>query len=345
MATDLNLVGPQLNITRGQQFIPETWLNEILHFRKQRLLTADLFKAWESDVMKGDVYHIPRVSELGVHDKASDTAVSLELINDTDYTITVDTDRYTAVATDILLDRMASYDVRKPYMEAMGYALAKDVSAAALGMRAALNANPALSVFASSNGAITGNGTPITFASILTARRILLENDVMDDAEGPLSDVKLVVSPAQETALMNIQQFISRDFINDPPLIKGFIGTIMGIPVIRTNMIGANSATGYRNGAQASPSPSPGFTGSIYLPKQDPATALPATFTGNSRPVHTAMLVHRDWAGCVMSMKPTFTDSFENREQVNLTVGRQALGMKLYRPNHGVLIHTTGDVV
>jgi hypothetical protein len=266
---------------------------------------------------------------LPVEDKASDTAVSIFSNNDTDFSITVDTDRTCSVGIDILLDVQSSYALRKPYMESMGYALAKDLTGQILGLRAAVNATSAASIFASNNGLLSGNGTAITL--------------VMDG--GDLGGLTLLISPAQEAALYLIPQFISRDFISNQPMVNGQIGTLLGMNVVRTSLIGANTLTGWRNGFLGTPEPTPGAAGSRYLPKQDAFTPLPLLFGGNARPIHTAMLVHSEWAAAVTSMTPTFTESFENREQVNLMVGRQALGAKIYRPGHAALIHTTGDVV
>lgn len=345
MATDINLSGPQLNTTRGQQFIPELWIQEIQMFRQARMLDKSFLKNWGSAVKKGDTFHVPRMTELPVEDKASDTAVSIFANNDTDYVIQVDTDRTVAVGMDILLEAQSSYELRAPYLKAMGYALAKDLTGQILGLRAAVNANASASVFCSSNGLLTGNGTGMTLASLVAARRFLLENDVMDGADIPGGGLCLLISPGQESALFLIPQFISADFIDNKPMKNGQIGTILGMDVIRTSLVGANSLTAWRNGALGAPEPTPGALGSRYLPKQDAFTPLPLLFGGNARPVHTAMLCHSEWAASVTSLAPTFTESFENREQVKLLVGRQALGAKLYRPGHACLIHSTGDAV
>lgn len=345
MATDLNLSGPQVNTTRGQQFIPEMWIREIQMFRKARMLDMGITKTWTSEVKKGDTFHVPRMTELAIEDKVSDTAVSITSNQDTDFVITVDTDRTCSVGIDILLETQSSYELRKPYMEAMGYALAKDITGQLLGLRAGVNANVLSSVFASSTGTIAGNGTGMSLAALMTARRILLENDVMDGDDIPGGGLTLVISPAQEAALYMIPQFISRDFIEGRPMMNGQIGTVLGMNVVRTSLLTANTLTGWKNGFLAAGEPTPGVIGSRYLPKQDAFTGLPLTFTGNARPVHTAMLIHNEWAASVMCMTPRFTESFENREQINLMVGRQALGARLYRPGHAMLIHTSADMV
>ena len=345
MATDTNLSGPQLNTTRGQQFIPELWINEIQMFRMARMLDKNFLKSWGSEVKKGDTYHVPRMTELAVEDKASDTAVAITANNDTDYVIQVDTDRTCSVGIDILLDAQSCYALRQPYIKAMGYALAKDLTGQILGLRAAVNQTATASVFASSNGLITGNGTAITLAAIMTARRFLLENDVSDGEDIADGTLTLLISPAQEAAIMLIPQFISKDFMANQPMMTGQIGKILGMNVVRSSLVGLNSLTGWKNGSSGAPEPTPGVIGSRYLPKQDAFTGLPLIFVGNALGVHSALLCHTEWAASVTSLTPSFTYSFENREQINLMVGRQALGAKLYRPGHAALIHTTGGVV
>jgi hypothetical protein len=344
MPTDVNFSGPVLNTTRGQQFIPELWVNEIQMFRKSRTFDKSFVKTFFANVVKGDTYHVPRVSELAVEDKATDVRVALQSNNDTDFTISVDSDKVSAVGIDVMLDMLSSYELRKPYMEAMGYALAKDFSGTILALRAAIYSTAAFNVFSSSNGLITGNGAAFSYTAFLTARSILLENDVMD-GDNLDNNLVLMISPRQEAAIMGITQFISKDFISNQPVMDGYIGSLLGTPVVRSNLIGANSLTGWRNGASNALEPTPGATGSRYLPKQDAFTALPLTFTGNSAPVHTAILAHKEWAAAVANETPKFTESFENLEQINAIVGRQVYGAKLYRPGHAINIHTSNALV
>jgi hypothetical protein len=328
--------GSIVNLQRGAQFVPEQWLDEIQMFRKARLLDMGVMKFFMSDVTKGDTFHIPRITELASEDKITDQPVNSQSNIDTDFVIAIDTDRVTAVAIDNIMKIVSNYELRRPYLEAMGYALAKDLFGSILGLRAGVFAGGVASnVFSSSTGTIAGNGQPMSLASFLAARTILFENDV------PESDMVLMVSPRQEASLLQINQFTSIDFQNDKPLSSGKIGTLLGIPVIRTSLIGANSLTGWRNGAQGNPEPTPGAAGSRYLPKQDAFTALPLVFTGNSAPVHTAILCHKEWACGVSAKRPSVTQSFENAYQTDLMVSRQVYGSRLYRPNHAVNIHTS----
>lgn len=334
-----SMQGNTVNAVNGQQFIPEIWSKEILAFRRATMLSFDMCKQIEIGSMKkGDTVHIPRMSELTVEDKVPNIPVSIQSNTDTDLIITLDTDRDCAFALDSYLDAVSSYDVRKPYLEAMSYALDRDITGTILGLRGAIMTDPLRSVFVSSTGTIAGNGQPFNFAGFLNARRILMEANV------PRKDWRLYVSPGQEGAIYNIPQFTSADFISNQPIPNGAIGSLMGVPVIVTSLISANSATGWVVGSNPG-EPTPGFTGSRYIPKQDTFTTLPATFAGNSLPVHTALLCHKEWAAAANPVKPKVTQSWENRDQAWLFVGRQVYGARLYRPDHAVLIHTSGTII
>lgn len=335
MALANSISGQPLNTSRGQQFIPEQWLNEIQMFRKARLLPLSMCKLFASDVSYGDTFRIPRISELAVEDKVVDQPVTVTSNLDSEYVIQVDNDKTCSVALDELLEIESKYPLRQPYMQAMGYALAKDITGSILGLRAALYAQTSQNIFVSSNNAISGNGQPFSYAAFLAARAVLFEADVPDN------DLCLIVSPRQEASILTINQFISIDYSNNKPVSDGVIGKLMGIDVIRTSLLGANSATGWRNGASGAQEPTPGVVGSRYNPKQETFTALPTTFTGNAAPVHSAILCHKEWAAGVMMKTPRVTQSWENAEQMWLMVSRQAYGTKLYRPNHAVLIHTS----
>lgn len=335
MSIGNNSHGPQVNTTRGQQFIPEQWLNEVQAFRMSRQLDDSCIKTFGAEVKKGDTFHIPRISELGVEDKASDMPVNIQSNADTDYVLQIDTDRVTAVGIDELLELESSYDIRAPHLMAMGYALAKDFTGSILGLRAAINNNVNQVIYSSSNGLLTGNGLPFSFTAFLTARTMLLDADV------PEEGLVLLVSPRQEMAFYTIPQFISVDYVNDKIIAKGQIGVLMGVKIVRTSMVKANSLTGWKNGAYAVGEPTPGVTGSRYLPKQNAWTSLPLTFGGNAAPVHTAIMMHKEWACGVVTKRPKVTQSFENAYQMHLMVSRQAYGTKVYRDDHAVLIHTS----
>lgn len=340
MAVTNILSGQSFNAETARQFISEMWLPEMMTFRQQRLFqTEGWCKTFGAAVKKGDVFRIPRIGEMTMEDKQTDQPLALQTDANDEYEIRVDTDRTIAFGIDNFTEAMASYAFRQPYVQGMAYVMAKDLCGSILGLRASLYGISAQNIFASSNGAISGNGTAINRAAILAARQLLLESDVDEN------NIMCMVSPAQETDLLSIDQLTSSDYVSGRPQESGMIGNLYGVNFFRTSLIGANSATGWirRVADQVlSTEASPGFTGSKYFPRQDPsAVSLPALFTGNSLPVHTAIMCSREWAAAVLQNNITPEVNYLPERMLTMIAARHSYGAKLYRREHAVLIHTT----
>jgi hypothetical protein len=235
----------------------------------------------------------------------------------------------------------SAYDLRSEITRESGYALARDLDSTVLAHRAVINAVPSQVIYASSNGLVTGNGQPLSYAILLAAAAILDEADVPDEGR------VLLVGAGQSMQLLNINQFISRDYSDGNAVSNGVVGSVLGMPVVKTTQIRANSLTGYYNGSASTgalPEPTPGVVGSRYLPKQDTYTALPQTFTGDSRAAVTAILCHRDWLALAIPQEPSAEWSRENLYQADALVMTQQYGAKVFRNDHAVLIHTVNTL-
>jgi hypothetical protein len=130
------------------------------------------------------------------------------------------------------------------------------------------------------------------------------------------------------------------------PLESGIVGTIFGIPVYMTSMINANSLTGFLNGTVAIPTPGVHGAGMVYYPDQDLATSLPLTWgttnnaTGAPRQVHTALLMQSDLLAMAVLQEPKTEMSRESLYLSDAMITSSLYGARLYRPDHGVIIHT-----
>lgn len=218
----------------------------------------------------------------------------------------------------------------------------------------------------------TGTPAPLSYASILLAKQKL------DEADIPSVGRKLYISPAQYVDLLSINVFISTDFNGGgSPVSNGMVGRILDFEVEVSTQLGINSNLGYRNGRDGVLLPTPGVLNSPYLPDQHGninartltsasdldaqtsasyfglpvfsgagATAADAGQTlgvfGGVNQWATAIACHPEWiaAGIQQSVK---TES--SREVLYLAdafVTSNLYGSKVWRPDHAVVIHTSG---
>lgn len=227
------------------------------------------------------------------------------------------------------------------------YAISRDIDAFILGMRAIFRNIAAQNVFCSNTGDIGASAVsaPLGLTHVLQAKRILDELDV------PTTDRVLVVSPAQYNQLLAADKTQNMFYRTSAPLENGIVGTLFGIPVYMTSMVGANSATGFLNGTTAIPTPgvTPGGTG-LYYPSQG-GTALTLDTTWNTtantttatRAVHTAMLLHREAVGLAMLQDPKTEYSRETLYLSDAVVTSTLYGCREYRTTNAVLIHSNAQ--
>lgn len=257
---------------------------------------------------------------------------------ESEFYVDIDTYKESSFMIEDIVTTQAAYALRAEYTREAGYAIARDIDNSVLALRAAINSVASQVIFNSSNGLITGNGAALTFASFLTAKLIL------DAADVPPEDRVFIVSPGQYAQLLNINQFTNVQFIDGRPVENGLVGSLFGIPVVMTSQVGNNSATGYVNGTGAAPLPTPGVSGSPYVPKQDTFTTLPLVFTGDSRPVVTATLCHMDWAVLGIQQEPQLESGREPIYQADVVIMTQLYGTRVFRSDHAVLIHSVNTL-
>jgi hypothetical protein len=151
----------------------------------------------------------------------------------------------------------------------------------------------------------------------------------------------------QLLALDKVQSMFYR---TSAPLESGVVGSLMGIPVYMTNMIGANSATGFLNGATAIPTPGVTGAGQVYYPDQGTATTLPVTWnvtantTAPTQAVHTAMLLHREAFALAMMQEPKTEIARETLYLADAVVTSTVYGCREYRITNGINIHTNAVI-
>lgn len=218
------------NLTNAT-FIPEIWANEIQMFTKSKLVMANLVKRLDSQVKgKGDVIHIPKVSEITATAKSRGVDVVPSAATESEFTLTINKHFYAAKDIEDFAKIQASYDLRSIYTEALGYGIAKkidtDLAALATGF----------------SQTVGSGGTAATDANITRAIQYL------DDADAPESDRHFVIRPSVKRDVLQLDKFVLLQNVSGDRVMNGKIGEIYGVDVsISTNVSITDASPDVRN--------------------------------------------------------------------------------------------------
>lgn len=329
--------GSTTTITNAAVFIQELWLDELKRERDSKFVMAGSTKIIPARGKKGDTFRIPNITRLAVNDKLAETPVTLQSRTETDFSIVVDRYKEVSFLIEDIVGVQSKYNLRSEYTREAGYALARDIDNVLLAERAAIQNESAQVIYNTDTGAVGGNALSLNKAAILAAKEILMLADV------PMEQCVMVVSPEQHQDLLMIDEFVSSDYVSGKPTVNGMIGSLYGMQVRYSSNITRNSTTGYTNGAGAAAQPTPGVTDSPYYPTQSTATTLPTDGASNSGTVGnyiTAMIYHPEAFALAMQMEPKVEHSRETLYLGDAVVMSQLYGVKTYREDHAVLIHT-----
>jgi len=205
-------------------------------FRESALVMAPLVKRFDSLVKnKGDTIHVPNVSELSANTKTANSEVTLQYPTETDTEISIDTHNEVSFEIEDIVKAQSQYDLRSSYTKSAGYATAKAIDTALLGLYSSLTSTD-----------VGTYGVDVTDAVLVAAIQTL------DEADAPLEDRAFVIKPSQKAALMKLDKFVKADYLGQyqeaTPVRKGpnnryLWGDVYGIPVYYTNQVTATAAT------------------------------------------------------------------------------------------------------
>jgi hypothetical protein len=319
-------------------FIPNMWTDDIIRYRDRKFHMASAVRTYNFIGQKGDELALPLVGRSGVYDRIPGQPVRLQVKAPGQYKVRVDQDKESSFGIDKIVKIQSQYDAYTAYVKEAGYAMARDLDNALLALRASVPTGRRL--FFTSNGTAAGTPQGLSKAGIETAIQLMMEEDV--DYE----ECHWVLSPNQLLDLSSVDEFISNDF-NFANMRNGIVGTLYGLPVHVTTQITNNTLDGYRNGEGAPGEPTPGVTGSPYVPTQEDVTPtfLNRGQTGSevANPFQTGMLVHPDWAVLLKQQNIMVETSRETLLQLDAFVTTHVYGAKSFRRDHAVLLFTQGS--
>ena len=210
------------------------------------------------------------------------------------------------------------YDVRSIYSKEMGQALAKTIDKNILNLVVLASRASTANVTGGNLGSVITDADADTSASslkdsIFDAIQKLDENDV------PSSDRFIVVKPDQYYQLLNLDSVMSRDFSsNAGDRAKGFITTIGGVPLVKSN----TAVASFTDQSSASTS----GTNNTYI--------------GNFSTVQ-AVIFHKQAVGTVKLKDLVLETTYDPRRLGTLMTARMALGHGILRPECAVSIKTS----
>jgi N4-gp56 family major capsid protein len=227
--------GSSVNNTNHATFIPKLWSDEIIAEYEKSLVMKPLVKSLKMAGKKGDTINIPMPLRGSANQKLTETQVTLVADTSGNKAVVIDQHwEYSRLIEDITsVQALAS--MRKFYTQDAGYALASKVDS---DLVATAIANFATKGHATETGLVTpavaGSAGDFSDAAFRDAIQIL------DDADVPMDNRKLVIPPAARNHIMGIDRYVSSDFVNGKGVVNGKIGELYGINVYVSTNLPAN---------------------------------------------------------------------------------------------------------
>ena len=227
----------QQTITTGANFIPEVWMDEVRAYLQANLVLANLVKKFMFQGRKGDILHVPDVTELTVNTKAVNTEVVLNGPTEDQFTLTINQHQECSFLIEDMLAVQAAYDLRSEYTKSAGYAIAKKIDSdlwslqSGLGNRMVAGSNSAWTTAKTAGPGNATVGISLGETAIRRSIETLDRNDVPDDG-GRF----MCIHPQEKQALLAIPRFTEYQMLGPGgmPIRTGQFGEIFGLPVYVT---------------------------------------------------------------------------------------------------------------
>jgi len=161
------------------------------------LVMAPLVKRYDAMVQgKGDILHIPNLTNLTANTKSANTQVTLQAPTETDNTINITTHVETSFLVEDIAKAQSQYDLLSEYTRKAGFAIAERVDTDLLGRYVGFT-----------NTDVGSYGTDVTDPVLVGAI------EALNLANAPLEDRAFVIRPEQMSALLLIDKFVRADAV------------------------------------------------------------------------------------------------------------------------------------
>jgi hypothetical protein len=229
--------GTIVNKTNADKFIPEIWSDEVVAAYKKNLVLANLVNKMTMKGKKGDTLHIPKPTRGVATAKAANTTVTIQADTETEVLVSVDQHfEYSRFIEDIV-EVQALASLRRFYTEDAGYALAKKVDDQLFNLAKTFGNGTTTFVHSNSyfidgtNGLSAYAVDTVAPADVFTDAGFRALIKLMDDADTPMDGRFFAVPPSLRAAIMGIDRYNSRDFVDGRGVQNGMIGQLYGIDI------------------------------------------------------------------------------------------------------------------
>ena len=239
--------GDTVNNTNHASFIPKLWSDEIIAEYEKSLVMKPLVKSMKMAGKKGDTINIPMPVRGEANAKIEESQVTLVADKSGNKQIVIDQHwEYSRLIEDITMVQALS-SMRKFYTQDAGYALARQVDSDLIASALDCWDVQGMSVITSDDGSCCPDGN-LTVPAVEGGASDFCDGayrdaiKILDDADVPMDNRKLVIPPAARNHIMGIDRYVSSDFVNGRGVVNGKIGELYGIDIFVSTNLPANNA-------------------------------------------------------------------------------------------------------
>ena len=239
--------GDTVNNTNHASFIPKLWSDEIIAEYEKSLVMKPLVKSMKMAGKKGDTINIPMPVRGEANAKIEESQVTLVADKSGNKQIVIDQHwEYSRLIEDITMVQALS-SMRKFYTQDAGYALARQVDSDLIASALDCWDVQGMSVITSDDGSCCPDGN-LTVPAVEGGASDFCDGayrdaiKILDDADVPMDNRKLVIPPAARNHIMGIDRYVSSDFVNGRGVVNGKIGELYGIDIYVSTNLPANDA-------------------------------------------------------------------------------------------------------
>ena len=215
---------PMNTPANSSEVIDEVWAKEILENRRNRLVMEQLVNHdYEGQIKNhGDTVHIISLPDLVAQDIVPGTEMTVTPIDPSEQLLVID--QYKGVPAEVqdMLMKQSTYDLRRPFTEKIGHALADAIDKYLLGLAVAG----------------VGAGNTLTAVAALTKNVLIDAHAKLDALNVPTEGRALIINGVGKADLRKDSDMTWAERQGSGDISgKGYAGTIYDTPVYVTNQV------------------------------------------------------------------------------------------------------------